>query len=158
MAIRTLNPIRDDVIADAMGRAVSAAYTCPKRAGTSTGRTGRTGRRYATGDRSNPVNRTAHLIRKSDNPWAIIGPLLAVALTREIKLSGHRLAEAWVDAHEAEAVAEAVENVASVRFARTGDIRAIYDADQEEVRCSLRRMALTLVCETQNVDPRDALK
>ena len=73
------------------------------------------------------------------------------------ELSNTELALAWISAHEAESKYQGLCDVKEAEWPRTGDIGAIYTADLNEVSASLRRMALTLVCQVRKVDPRSAL-
>lgn len=157
--MRTINDNQRmaDAVADAMGKALRAAYPCAKRAGMALGVSGQQGRRWFRGNRSNPLFRIAQLIRRSPNPWAIIGPLVTVAIERELDLGGASLAEAWLAAHTAEARAGAAEMVVEAEFVESGDVDAVYHADAAGVSASLRRMALSLACKAQGVDPREAM-
>ena len=154
-----VNPVEADVLRHAMGNAVSQAFDgVPKRAGQALGCSDHQGRAYARGNTSNPLFRTAQLIRKAQKPMTIIASLLSVATMAMTRgMTDAELAHEWVRAYEAETKFQGLCDIKEAEWPRTGDIAAVYTASLHEVSVTLRRMALTLACQARDVDPRSAL-
>lgn len=107
------------------------------------------GRRWASGEPQNPVNRVRRIMEKSKQPFHLCGYYLACAV-RGLLLSDPmpewRWRSLYLQAMRDEAHPDGAEDTASVELLTgKGSLRSQYDADAAAVSALLRRMALGMI-------------
>lgn len=147
--------LEDDLLATLAGTSVVVACGGPKKVATAAGVDESNGRRWARGERANPVYRVRQMIEKATDPWTIVAYLVAIAVRAELKRSGGlvewRWRAAYLDAIEAEASSDGHEDATTQRMLMG---RApIADQVAVDSRCAsaiLRRLALGIIGQQKN--------
>lgn len=67
----------------------------PKKVALAADRSPRTGRRYANGDQSSPMNHMTKILKRAANPWKLVAYFVALALRREVTDDGFLAEWAW---------------------------------------------------------------
>lgn len=152
-----------DLFALDAGKAMAEALGSPKAVALAGEVKERHARRWRNGDRSDPAFRVIEIMRKAADPWALVRLFLAAAVERELATRYGTLTEAkvrqlWADTCDEEQVVDGDEDVAVTRhMLGRADLATIYHHDAANVRVLLRRMAITLVCQRHDWDPRPAM-
>lgn len=93
--MRSPNVVADFDASVAAAHLLDACGGNPKKVALAAGRSPRTGRRYANGDQSSPVNHMTRILKRAANPWRLVAYFVALALRREVGDDGFLAEWAW---------------------------------------------------------------
>lgn len=125
------------------------------------GRSPRTGRRWLTADRSNPLFRAREVIERMQNPWPALLDLIAHAARREIEVGGLVSSEwawrqAFLDASEREQETDGEEDcVVQMYLSGRATLADVRNADALHAPYRIRRLALAEIGIREGYTLRD---
>lgn len=141
-----VSELENDLLATLAGAAVVEACGGGKKIASAGGVDESNGRRWARGERSNPVYRVRAMLEKAADPWAIIAYLVGcvcrVMLSKE-PMPEWRWRALYVEACNAEQPHDGAEDVVTVGLLTgTHSVADQAAADQRVIAATLRRLAL----------------
>ncbi len=144
------DPMEDDLMATIAGASVLQACGGPKKVASAAGVDESNGRRYARGDKANPVYRTRVMIEAAQDPYSIVAYLIACAIRAELKRTGPMPEWRWralyVEALEAEQKHDASEDVTSQKMLMgKASLADMIATDTAVVAPVMRRLALSII-------------
>jgi hypothetical protein len=142
--------LEDDLMATLAGVEITAACGGGKKVAIAGGVDDRNGRRWASGERSNPLYRIRGVIEKAADPWRVVSWVAALAaravLVKEGPLPEWRWRQLYVEAFHVEQPADGQEDVTSqLVLVGQASVADQYQADARCVSALLRRLALGLI-------------
>ena len=143
-----------DLMASLAGVAVSEACGGSKKIASAASIDPSNARRWARGERSNPIYRTLSLLERAAEPWSLVALFAATAaraiLRKEGTLPEWKWRQLYVDACNSEQPADGEEDITTVAML-TGkaSVAHQFQADRKVIAATMRRLALGYIGMTE---------
>lgn len=153
-----------DMLASLAGVAVSEACGGPKKIASAASVDPSNGRRWARGERSNPVYRVLGILERAADPFPLVALFAAQAARALLRAEGPlpewRWRALYVEACRSEAQPDGAEDEATVRLLTgAGTVADQFEADRKVMAATMRRLALGYIGMTEGYSlngPRSA--
>jgi hypothetical protein len=141
------NELTRDMMASLAGVAVVDACGGPKKIASAASVDPSNGRRWARGERSNPIYRAMSLLERAADPWPLVALFAATAaralLRKEGPMPEWKWRQLYVEACHAEGPPDGHEDTTTTALL-TGKatVACQFDADRKVIAATMRRLAL----------------